>query len=565
MTAPLLLSKLERIASASDFVERLRPLIIATALKGRLTLPVGAPAISAESITSGMRELVAGRRKYRWKPDPISPSLPSDAAPEGWTKTSLNSTGLFINGLTFKPTDWNSDGRPIIRIQNLSGKSVDFNRTHRAVPSDLVIKDGDLLVSWSATLDTFLWRGPDGVLNQHILKVIPNVAAVKPDYLYWLLKHEVRQLAQSQHAHGLAMMHINRGPFLAHGVFLPPFEEQERIVSRIDELMALCDDVTAIETERESQRDRLRTTSLRYLVASDESREAAPFFISHSPQVIKKPEHVDGVRQAILELAMRGRLVPQNPEDGQGRHLLHVIANERKMVTTRATMSFVPPPDPLPQIPPNWDWASIDDIAACEANAITDGPFGANLKTVHYIGQSGFRVIRLGNIGHGTFRSGLHTYIAKSNWERLNKHHVFEGDLVVAGLVDPSVRACELPPGLGPALVKADCYRFHVHPRFSTRFALYFLNSAVCQEFAAIHHHGMTLTRLGLGNFRRLPIPVPPFNEQYRIVTKVDELMAVCDELEQSLATEQTERTQLLQALLQNALRKGEAEKLESL
>jgi len=355
-------------------------------------------------------------------------------------------------------------------------------------------------------------------------------------------------------AHGLMLPHMTKQQMEAWPILLPPLAEQHRIVAMVEELMALCDELEAAQTDREARRDRLRATSLQNLVAPNGSKENARFFLRHSPRMITKPAHVGDVRHTILDLAVRGALVPQDPADGHGSKLLESIAVDRETTAPRRPVRFAAPEDPLPHIPSTWTWAAIDEVSACEANAITDGPFGANLKSAHYIGQAGFRVIRLENIGHGTFRAEFNTYIAQDHWERFPKHHVFEGDLVVAGLVDPSVRACEIPAGIGPALVKADCYRFHVHPGFASRFALHYLNSRTCQGLAAVHHHGMTLTRLGLGNFRRLPIPVPPLAEQHRIVAKVDELMAVCDDLERSLATEQTERARLLEALLHDAL-----------
>ncbi|MDQ3773601.1 MAG: hypothetical protein M3461_04100 [Pseudomonadota bacterium] len=107
--------------------------------------------------------------------------------------------------------------------------------------------------------------------------------------------------------------------------------------------------------------------------------------------------------------------------------------------------------------------------------------------------------------------------------------------------------------------MKADCYRFAVHPRISSWFALHYLNSLVAQEFAAAHHHGMTLTRIGLGNFRRIPFSLPPVAEQRRIVAKVDELMALCDRLEASLTGAQDHSRHLLDALLAEALTPAEA------
>lgn len=249
-------------------------------------------------------------------------------------------------------------------------------------------------------------------------------------------------------------------------------------------------------------------------------------------RLAKSPDAVAAFRQLLLDLAVTGRLCEQHIEEGDGQSVLAAIADTRLRKNGRRPVEMHDSQESRPKLPPSWTWASIDQVSSEEPNAITDGPFGANLKTAHYIGEPGYRVIRLENIGRGYFRGNLHTYIRREHWERLPKHHVQDGDLVVAGLVDPAVRACEIPSGLGPALVKADCYRFHVHSQFSSRFALYYLNSPMCQRFAAVHHHGMTLTRLGLGNFRRLPIPVAPLAEQHRIAAKLDVLMTLCDELE---------------------------------
>lgn len=244
MSATRLLGAFHKILEAPDAVDRVRGLVIALGVRGDLTgrgpqQTLDAHEARHKAIQDGMRELTHARPRYRWTAS-AGPNFSALSAPPGWLPSRLADTGLYINGIAFKPTDWGRSGRPIIRIQNLSGVSQEYNYTEREVAPDNVIADGDMLVSWSATLDTFIWDGPEGVLNQHIFKVVPNTAAVRPSFLYWLLKHEVRELAESQHAHGLAMMHINRGPFLSHPVLLPPLEEQERIVAKVNELMEVC-------------------------------------------------------------------------------------------------------------------------------------------------------------------------------------------------------------------------------------------------------------------------------------------------------------------------------------
>jgi type I restriction enzyme S subunit len=561
VSVDLLLREFERVTDAPDAISRLRPFIVRLALRGDVSHTCGltfdAGIVSRERMMHGMEVLLRTRPKYR-RNRGAAPAEGAAPVPNGWCAATLDDTGLYVNGVAFKPGVWRSTGRPIIRIQNLSGQSCDYHFTDDKFSMDNIANSGDLLVSWSATLDAFIWNGPQGVVNQHIFKVIPNPEAVTPDFLYWLLKHEIRELAKSQHAHGLAMMHINRGPFLAHEVFLPSLAEQDWIVAKLDQMMTLCDELEAAQVNQEAQRDALRHTTLQRMKSSYRAeismQENMRFFLQQSPRLITKPEHVTMIRHSILDLAVRGHLCDQRYDEGNGRDLLARINRSRREAGTKTPVSFAEPEEPLPLLPATWTWAAIDQVASEEARAICDGPFGANLKTAHYIAAPGYRVIRLENIGHGSFRGALRTYITQEHWEQLSKHHVFAGDLVVAGLVDPLVRACEVPKDIGPTLVKADCYRFHVHPQFASRFALYYLNSPVFQSFASAHHHGMTLTRLGLGNFRRLPIPVPPPAEQDRIIAKVDQLMAVCDELEAALASAQTGRGRLLEALLHEAL-----------
>ena len=390
----------------------------------------------------------------------------------------------------------------------------------------------------------------------------PILPFVNRDYLhkYMLTDVFVRQSVSEDNR--VAMPKINQVSLSKILVPVPPSSEQQRIVTKIDELMVLCDRLEESQKKREASRDRLTAASLHKLTngaEGDELRESARFFISHLSHFTARSEQIQQFREAILEMAVTGRLSDQRPTDGNGRTLLSQLRGgnqrNRSFVFDEATAS-----KPLTPLPESWTWATIDDVAAEDDNAITDGPFGANLKTAHYVETPGYRVVRLQNIGRGQFREEHRSFIDKDRFARLSKHWVFSGDLVVAGLVDPFVRSCVVPDDLGPALVKADCYRFKVHPAFSSRFALYYLNSPMCQRFAAVHHHGMTLVRIGLGNFRLIPIPVPPVDEQHRIVARVDELMLLCDHLENQLTKMRTERGNLFEVVLRAALVAVEAQ-----
>jgi type I restriction enzyme S subunit len=150
------------------------------------------------------------------------------------TSAPLGELAEFINGAAFKPTDWEDDGARIIRIQNLTDPSKPFNRTNRSVADKLRVQPGDLLVSWSATLGVFEWAGPDeGLLNQHIFRVVPDCGRVHKAYLRHMLHGALDDM--ERHLHGATMKHVNRGEFLSTRIPLPPLDEQRRIASILDQ------------------------------------------------------------------------------------------------------------------------------------------------------------------------------------------------------------------------------------------------------------------------------------------------------------------------------------------
>lgn len=162
------------------------------------------------------------------------------------TLMALGETAEFINGAAFKPTDWTSEGLPIIRIQNLTGTGEKFNYTTRQVKASLIVEPGDLLVSWSATLDVYRWAGTRGLLNQHIFKVLPK-PGIDLDYLFYALKTALSEL--SGKTHGSTMKHVVRGDFESTQVAVPPLPEQRRIV----DLLSRAEGILRLRREAEKK------------------------------------------------------------------------------------------------------------------------------------------------------------------------------------------------------------------------------------------------------------------------------------------------------------------------
>ena len=145
--------------------------------------------------------------------------------PEHWCMSKVRYIASYLNGFAFKPEDWHGTGIPIIRIQNLTDLEADFNFTTMDVPKQYLVKNGDILLSWSASLGVFLWeRDFDAWLNQHIFKVNIRKDIVTRSFFLWLATWFIGNLKED--AHGSTMQHLIWDKFASFKIVLPPIEEQ---------------------------------------------------------------------------------------------------------------------------------------------------------------------------------------------------------------------------------------------------------------------------------------------------------------------------------------------------
>lgn len=161
---------------------------------------------------------------------------------------TLGTVATYINGRAFKPSEWENEGKPIIRIQNLTNKDAAFNYSSQEYEEKYLVQKGDLLFAWSASLGAHIWKGEDAWLNQHIFRVIPY-DEIDQDYLYYYLLTVVAELYSK--THGSGMVHITKGPFMNTPIPVPPLPEQKRIVARIEELFSLLD--VGVETLKKTK------------------------------------------------------------------------------------------------------------------------------------------------------------------------------------------------------------------------------------------------------------------------------------------------------------------------
>lgn len=160
--------------------------------------------------------------------------------PEGWAILKVGDVAEYINGRAFKPEEWEQTGLPIIRIQNLNDPNAYYNRTKNEYEEKYLIKKGDLLFAWTASLGTYIWKGEDAWLNQHIFKVVPYPFMDKK-YLYYAFHAMITEFYRK--SHGSGMIHITRKQFEEITLWLPPLAEQYRIVQYLQQVFEKLDSI----------------------------------------------------------------------------------------------------------------------------------------------------------------------------------------------------------------------------------------------------------------------------------------------------------------------------------
>lgn len=147
-----------------------------------------------------------------------------------WVEKKLIELADYYNGMAFKPSDWSDDGVKIIRIEQLNNPLGDYDHYKGSFPEINAIHDGDLIFSWSATLKVAIWKWGEGVLNQHLFKVVPFEDIDKP-FLYFLLDYNMPKLGES--SHGSTMKHIKRKELETYSVSIPYSLPAQRRIAAI--------------------------------------------------------------------------------------------------------------------------------------------------------------------------------------------------------------------------------------------------------------------------------------------------------------------------------------------
>ena len=455
-----------------------------------------------------------------------------DEASSDWTIKPLSELADAIQyGYTAKAKA-EKNGIRYLRITDIQDDKVNWSSVPSCdVPESewekYLLSEGDLVFARTgATVGkSYLVRGrvPKAVFASYLIRVRLK-AGLDPRYVahffqspsYW------QQIAES--SAGIGQPNVNGTKLAQIRVPVAPSDQQIKIVAEIEKQFSRLDEAVA-------NLQRVKANLKRY-------------------------------KAAILKAAVEGRLVETEASiarrEGRsyetGEQLLQRVLEERQ-TGWDGKGAFKPSTKPeveaLPAVAEGWAWASVDQLAAPGSRSITDGPFGSNLKSMHYV-ESGPRVIRLQNIKDGEFEDA-YAHITPEHFESLRKHEVFAGDLVIASLGENPPRSCIIPSGVGRAIVKADCIRFKPHAVISPRYVNAALNCQPTRMRVKEVLHGIGRPRLSLGEIRAIALPIPPEAEQVRIAAEVDRQLSIIREVEAEVDANLKRAQALRHSILQRA------------
>lgn len=449
----------------------------------------------------------------------IDEELPFEI-PETWEWVRVGQITILTNGYSFKPSDWNTTGLPIVRIQNLNNDSAPFNYFSGEIDEKYYLHGGELLFAWSGTPGTsfgaHVWSDTPAVLNQHIFKLSFSETAVYKQYYRLALNQRVLQLITSAHG-GVGLQHVTKKVFENTLIPLPPLNEQIRIVNKLDTLSNLV---------------------MQYGILEDKLSVLNTTF----PDQLKK---------SILQEAIQGKLVPQDPADEPASALLERIRAEKEQLIKDGKIKREKNPshifrsedghfyecvgknepvcidEELPfEIPETWEWARFDAIAT-----FLNGDRGKNYPHKDEYTTDGIAWINTGHIQkNGSLDISSMNYISPEKFNSLRSGKIQRGDLLYCLRGATFGKTAKIEPFKEGAIASSlMIIRFF---DLSLRdYIFYYLRSDFAYQQLHLYNNGSAQPNLAAKDVKKYLIPLPPHAEQQRIVDKIEQLDTYINQL----------------------------------
>ena len=543
------------LADAPNGVKKLRELILQLAVQGKLVPhdPNDEPASILLAKIKAEKEQLVKEKKIK-KAEPL-PAVSSDEIPyelpKGWEWVRLpdithdcgqkipdvefvyidvsaidNKIGAVTDEVTIiQPNDAPSRARKLVRLGSVIYSTVRPYLLNIAV-IDKEFQPAPIVSTAFAVLHPY--EGIVGKFLFHYLRSRPFI-----DYV---------EVAMT----GMAYPAINDTRLRMGVVPVPPCAEQNRIVTKVDHLLRLCDKLEKRQQKKNKKLVNLNNAALNQLFIARETDDFANAWClirDNFDFLYTAPETIGKLRQGILQLAVMGKLVPQDPNDEPASVLLKKIAGEKARLIKEGKIKNQ---KPLPEIseeekpfelPPGMEWARLQRLVFL----LGDGLHG----TPNFTPGTSYYFINGNNLNNG--RIDIKPSTKTVSLEEMLKHKKYLSPDAVLVSINGTLGNVAFYSGEEIILGKSACY-FNLSEYVSKHFIRIVIESVYFMSYALRKATGSTIKNLSLDAMNNFPVPLPPLAEQHRIVAKVDQLVKLCDELEAKLIKSQTKSEKLVEA-----------------
>ncbi|TMM46088.1 restriction endonuclease subunit S [Colwellia ponticola] len=558
-------------------IKKLREFILDLAVRGKL-VPQNSNDESASILLKKMAkekaQLIADKKIKKQKPlPPITDADIPLGLPSSWECSRMGKLAQYQKGYAFKSKDYLDNGLMITKIQNLTDNhtrnSVYITPEKKMEFEPFILREGDIVMttvgSWfsapmSAVGRSFLINNQfdNSLLNQNAVRIRTQEGII-PKYLYLCVNSTIFKSYLVEEAQGTAnQASITQVSIKNYLICIPPLAEQHRIVAKVDELMALCDQLEQQTEQGLTAQQTLVEALLKALtqcVNADDFQASWQRIADHFDVLFTTEASIEQLKQTILQLAVMGKLVPQNPFDEPASKLLEKIAEEKaqlladKKIKKQKPLPAITDEGKLFELPSGWSLTRLDDICF----GITSGSTPPKDK---FNESTGVPYLKVYNIKDQAIAFDYKPQFVdiQHHKNKLTRSILYPGD-VVMNIVGPPLGKIAIIPDDYPEwnCNQAIVFFRPIEGRLNGYIYTYLTSGKFLDSIELIGTAGQD--NISVTKSRSIIFPMPPLAEQHRIVAKVDELMALCEQLKTRLSDAQTTQLHLADAVVENALK----------
>lgn len=556
-------------------IKKLRELILELAVRGKLVPqdPNDEPASELlKRIAAEKAELIKQGKIKKQKPLPeISEDEKPFELPKGWECARLGNTVAIIRGITFpasekykEPSEGKVACLRTANVQdNIEWDDLLYVSNSFVKRCEQFAEKGDIVMSMANSRElvgkvAYIYEIPTGFATFGGFLSVIRPYGFNAGFLMSVLRSpNIKSILIDSSSQTTNIANISLEKLNPLVILVPPIDEQNRVASKVEELMFLCDQLEQQSLTSQDAHQQLVETLLATLTDSQNAEELAENWArisQHFDTLFTTEASIDALKQIILQLAVMGKLVPQDPNDEPASELLKRIEQEKAQLVKEGKIKKQKPLPPVSdeekpfELPNGWEWCRVDDIG--------DLKLGRQRSPKDHHGPYMTPYLRVANVHDNEIRTDDLKFMNFTPEERVVFSLEYGDVLLNEG------QSLELVgrPAIFREEVLGACFqntliRFRVKKLVSNEYLLaYFRHCLYSGRFQKAATQTTNIAHLSVSRLSPVEVPLPPRNEQYKIVLKIKELEFLCDKAKVKMKAAQQIQLHLADALTDAAL-----------